>query len=187
MVGCGHNSPRCGHYVDFLIGHYRLRPGTFDENGIGISFAVDGVAYRNLISEMTSVLKNNGLSSWLFFRAPLHCRLYSLSFAFSGNILGYNILAAELLNLLYYLGILILVFWLGTTLFNRRAGLMAAVLVGLWPSFLVHSHTADPRSSSILLLLALLFAMMLLLLRTFSWQEHCGFQSLPALSLLRSG
>ena len=154
----------------FLIGHHGLLPGTFDENGIGISFAVDGVAYRNLISEMTSVLRNNGLSSWLTFRAPLHCRLYSLSFAFSGNILGYNILAAEGLNLLYYLGILILVFWLGTTLFNRRAGLIAAAIIGLWPSFLVHSTQLIRDPLSILLLLALLFAMTLLLLRTLFWQ-----------------
>jgi hypothetical protein len=57
MVGCGRNSPRCGHHVDFSHRPSRLLPGTFDENGIGISFAVDGVAYRNLISDMTSVLK----------------------------------------------------------------------------------------------------------------------------------
>ena len=155
----------------FLIGRHHLLPGTFDENGIGISFAVDGVAYRNLISDMTSVLKTNGLSSWLNLLAPLHCRLYSLSFALLGNILGYNILAAEPLNLLYYLGILTLVFWLGSTVFSRRAGLMAAVIVGLWPSFLVHTTQLIRDPLSILLFLALLFAMMLLLLRTLSWQR----------------
>ena len=155
----------------FLIGRHHLLPNTFDENGIGISFAVDGVAYRNLISDMTSVLKNNGVSSWLNLQAPLHCRLYSLSFAFLGNILGYNILAAEPLNLLYYLGILTLVFWLGSTVFSRHAGLMAAVVVGLWPSFLVHTTQLIRDPLSILLFLALLFAMMLLLLRTLSWQR----------------
>jgi 4-amino-4-deoxy-L-arabinose transferase-like glycosyltransferase len=155
----------------FLIGRHHLLPNTFDENGIGISFAVDGVAYRNLISDMTSVLKSNGLAAWLNFQTPLHCRLYSLSFAFSGNILGYNILAAEPLNLLYYLGILVLVFWLGSTVFSRRAGLMAAVIVGLWPSFLVHTTQLIRDPLSILLFLALVFAMMLLLLRTLSWQR----------------
>jgi Uncharacterized membrane protein, required for N-linked glycosylation len=155
----------------FLIGHYRLQPGIFDENGIGISFAVDGVVYRVMISEMASVLKNNGVGAWLNLLAPLHCRLYSLSFAFLGNILGHNILAAEPLNLLYYLGILILVFWLGNTVFSRRTGLMAAVIVALWPSFLVHSTQLIRDPLSILLLLALLFAMTLLLLRTLSWQR----------------
>jgi hypothetical protein len=155
----------------FLIGHYRLQPGIFDENGIGISFAVDGVVYRVMISEMASVLKNNGVGAWLNLLAPLHCRLYSLSFAFLGNILGHNILAAEPLNLLYYLGILILVFWLGNTVFSRRAGLMAAVIVALWPSFLVHSTQLIRDPLSILLLLALLFAITLLLLRTLSWQR----------------
>jgi 4-amino-4-deoxy-L-arabinose transferase-like glycosyltransferase len=155
----------------FLIGHYRLLPGTFDENGIGISFAVDGVAYTRLVSDMTSVLKNNGLSAWLSLQAPLHCRLYSLAFALSGNILGYNILAAEPLNLLYYLGIVTLVFWLGSELFDQRTGLIAAVVIGAWPSFLVHSTQLIRDPLSILLLLALVFVMTLLLLRTLSWQR----------------
>jgi len=155
----------------FLIGRHRLLPGTFDENGIGISFAVDGVVYRVMISEMASVLKNNGVGAWLNLLAPLHCRLYSVSFAFSGNILGYNILAAEPLNLLYYLGILTLVFWLGSTLFSRRAGLMAAVVVALWPSFLVHTTQLIRDPVSILLLLTIFLALTWLLLRTLSWQS----------------
>jgi signal transduction histidine kinase len=48
---------------------------------------------------------------------------------------------------------------------------MAAVIVGLWPSFLVHTTQLIRDPLSILLFLALLFAMMLLLLRTLSWQR----------------
>ena len=68
-------------------------------------------------------------------------------------------------------GILALIFWLGSTAFSRRAGLIAAVVVGLWPSFLVHTTQLIRDPLSILLFLALLFAMMLLLLRPLSWQR----------------
>src|SRR5829696_7316975 len=108
----------------FLTGYFQLLPGTFDENGIGLSFAIDGRTYRTLASAMTGEWQTNGLNAWLAVKAPLHCRLYSLAFATFGKILGHNILAAEPLNLFYYLGVLTCVYFLGRETFNARAGLL---------------------------------------------------------------
>ena len=52
---------------------------------------------------------------------------------------SFNILTIEPLNLIYYLAILILVFKLGEAVFDYRAGLIAAGIVALWPSFLLHT------------------------------------------------
>jgi hypothetical protein len=87
----------------FLIGHFRLSPATFDEYGIGVSFALDGVTYRHLIAELAEALRHDGFSSWLDIQAPIHCRLYSFTYVFPGALIGYNIVAAEPLNLVYYL------------------------------------------------------------------------------------
>jgi hypothetical protein len=153
----------------FLIGHFRLLPNYFDQYGIGITFAIDGVAYRRLIAEMAEVLLHRGLSTWIDLHAPLHCRLYSLAFAFPGSLLGHNILAAEALNLPYYLGILRFIYALGKEIFGSRAGLTAAAIVAVWPSFLLHSTQLIRDSVSILFMLALLFILVVLLGRQLSW------------------
>ena len=147
----------------FLLGHFRLLPNHFDEHGIGISFAIDGVAYRRLAGEMAETLLHRGFLSWLHLQAPLHCRLYSLGFVFPGALLGNNILAAEPLNLLYYLGILTVVFLLGKQLFKAEAGLLAAVIIAVWPSFLLHSTQLLRDLLSIVLMLAQLFILVKLL------------------------
>jgi hypothetical protein len=69
-----------------LIGHFQLLPGTFDEHGIGLSFAIDGTSYRTLAEQLVGELQNNGFHGWLAVKAPLHCRLYSLSFAILGTV-----------------------------------------------------------------------------------------------------
>lgn len=157
--------------IVFLIGHFHIFPNSFDENGIGISFAVDGVVYRKLISDLAELLRHHGPGTWLALPAPLHCRLYSLAFVFPGSLVGHNILAAELLNLLYYLGILTFVYLLGREIFNSRTGLVAAAMIGLWPSFLLHSTQLIRDPLSILLALVLLFFLTMLLRRELSWRS----------------
>ena len=155
----------------FLVGHFQLLPNTFDQNGIGLTFAIDGATYRNLASALVDDWHTNGFSAWLDARVPLHVRLYSLSFAIFGKFLGHNILAAEPLNLCYYLGILSCVYFLGREIFNAQAGLLAAAIVGVWPSFLLHSTQLIRDPLSILCFLALMVLLTLLLTREVPWRN----------------
>ncbi len=154
----------------FLAGHFQLLPNVFDPHGTGLRFAIDATSYRTLASEMATAWQTQGFDAWLSIKAPLHCRLYSLLFATCGRILGHNILAAEPLNLLYYLGILSCVYALGREIFNDRTAKLAAVIVGIWPSFLMHSTQLIRDSLSILCLLALVLVLTLLLTRAFLWR-----------------
>ncbi len=159
----------------FLAGHFQLLPGTFDENGTGLSFAIDAATYRTLAGDLADELHSDGLRAWLAMKAPLHCRLYSLSFATFGRLLGHNILAAEPLNLLYYLAILTCVYLLGRETFDARAGLLAASIVGVWPSFLLHSTQLLRDPLAILCFLALMVLLILLLTRAFAWRKAIAF------------
>ena len=152
----------------FLTGHFQLLPGTFDQNGIGLTFAIDSAAYRTLASDMVGVLQTDGFLAWLKVKAPLHCRLYSLSFAIFGKLLGHNILAAEPLNLFYYLGLLTCIYVLGRETFNARTGLLAATIVGAWPSFLLHSMQLLRDPLALLCLFGLMVLLTLLLAREFA-------------------
>src|SRR4026209_1784157 len=117
----------------FLAGHFRVFPNTFDQNGIAITFAIDGTTYKRVASDLVEEWRSNGFTAWLNAKAPLHSRLHSLSFAIFGKLLGHNILAAEPLNLFYYLAILICVYFIGRDVFNAQTGFIAALIVALWP------------------------------------------------------
>lgn len=157
--------------IIFLTGHFQLLPGFFDSNGIGMTFAIDGGTYRRLASDMATHLQTFGVSPWLEVKAPLHCRLYSIAFAVVGRLVGHNILAAEPLNLFYYLATLTVVYFLGREIFNARAGFLAAAIVGLWPSFLLHSTQLIRDPLAILCLLSLLLVLTLLLNRELAWRQ----------------
>ena len=154
----------------FLAGHFQLLPNLFDQHGTGLTFAIDGASYRDVASQLATEWQTNGFAAWLSLKAPLHCRLYSLLFATLGRLLGHNILAAEPLNLLYYLGILSCVYLLGREVFNQRAAMLAAAIVALWPTFLFHSTQFIRDTFAISCLLALLFVLVLVLRREFSWR-----------------
>lgn len=154
-----------------LIGHFRLLPNTFDENGIAITFAIDGKTYLTVASDLVNQLQTNGFMAWLKTKAPLHSRLHSLSFMILGWLFGYNILGAEPLNLFYYLAILSCIYFLGRELFDAQTGLLAAVIVGVWPTFLVHSTQLIRDPLSILCLLALMLVLTMLLGREFALRD----------------
>ena len=155
--------------ITFFIGHFQLLPSLFDPNGIGLTFAIDGATYRRLASEMATHLQTYGISPWLEIKAPLHARLYSIPFAIFGRLVGHNILAAEPLNLFYYLATLTVVYLLGREIFNERAAFLAAAIVGLWPSFVMHSTQLIRDPLAVLCLMSLLLVLTLLLNRKFAW------------------
>lgn len=155
----------------FLIGHFHLLPNTFNENGIGITFAIDGKSYQQVAIDLVGQWKTNGFMAWLQTKAPLHSRLHSLSFMIFGWLFGYNILSAEPLNLFYYLGILSCVYFLGRELFDAQTGILAAVIVGVWPTFLLHSTQLIRDPLSILCLLALMLVLTMIVGRDFVWRK----------------
>lgn len=154
----------------FAIGHFRILPNTFDQNGVGLTFAIDGTSYQRVASDLVAMWRANGFRAWLQTKAPFHSRLHSLSFATFGSVLGHNVLGAEPLNLFYYLAILSCIYFIGREVFNVRTAFVAATIVALWPSFLFHSTQLirDPLSISCFLALMLVFVM--LLKREFAWR-----------------
>ena len=152
----------------FLIGHFRLLPNTFNENGIGITFAIDGKTYNQVGIDLVRQWKANGFIAWIETKAPLHSRLHSVSFMLFGWLLGYNILGAEPLNLFYFLAVLSCIYFLGRELFDTQTGLLAAAIVSVWPTFLLHSTQLIRDPLSIACLLALMVVLTTVLSREFA-------------------
>lgn len=153
----------------FVVGHFQLLPGTFDTQGIGL-FALDGGVYRQIASALADKLRVGDFSGWLQIQSPFHVRLYSFAFLFPGTIVGHNILAAEPLNLAYYLGILALVYRIARDLFDSKSGFLAAALIAVWPSFLMHSVHLLRDPLAILLMLALIWIFVITLTRELTWR-----------------
>lgn len=123
----------------FVIGRSATLPGAFDKTGTAISVAPDGVGYLADAAILAQLLKGADFITWVNAPFNFHVKLYSICVALLSPLLGLNILSAEPLNLLYYLGILTLAYKLGAETFSSRAGIIAAVIVALWPSFLLHT------------------------------------------------
>jgi hypothetical protein len=157
--------------IIYLVGRLGLLPDTFDQHGIGISFAIDSASYRIEATRMAQLLGSGDFSGWLAFGSQFHVKFYSLCFAVFGRILGFNILSNEPLNLFYYLIILSLIFVLCREVFDRRRAAMAMVIVALWPSLLLHTTQMlrDPLFIAAMLLLFLV--MVKCLTRTFTWRR----------------
>lgn len=153
------------------LGRNVFLPGTFDTNGTATSIASDGVGHREDTVVLAQTLRSGEFNSWFNSAYPFHVKLYSISFAIFGSLLGFNILAGEPVNLLCYLGILMLVWKLGEEIFDSRAGLVAALVVALWPSFALHTTQLLKDPLFIFGMLALILAMMRLLKGTCSWRK----------------
>ena len=153
----------------YTLGHYSVLPANFDSNGIGISFAPDAALDRADAATLNEILKRASFRDWFTAPFAFHAKLYSLCFALFGTTLGMNILAAEPINLLFYLAMLILVFQLGREAFNARAGIVASVIVGLWPSLLLHSTQMLKDPLFLVGMLAFVLINLHLLLRNLSW------------------
>ena len=170
----------------FLAGRFGLVPGQIDQRGLG-SFASDGFMYQGEVVELCGVLRSQGVSAWAVWPTQLHVRLYSLPLCLLNGGGGFNILQIEPLNLIYYLVILVLIFKLGQIVFNHRTGLIAATMVAVWPSFLLHTTQLlrDPLLAAGFLLL--MFALSLSLKQEFKWHRGVliGIAGSAAIVLVR--
>lgn len=154
----------------YTAGRFALLPAVFDANGTGVFFASDGATYRVDAIALVRLLARDGIIAWLTTSSPLHIKLYSLSFAVLSPLLGFNILSAEPINLLCYLTILILIFKLGVEVFDRRVALLAAIMVALWPSLLLHTTQLLKDQMFIAAMLALILVSVRWLTRDYSWR-----------------
>jgi hypothetical protein len=170
----------------FTIGKRGLMPGHFDGKGLG-TFASDGFIYQTEAVELCNVLKTQGVIAWATWPTQLHVRLYSLPLAVLSRWTGFSILAIEPLNLIYYLAILVFVFKLGELVFDYRAGLLAAAIVALWPSLLLHTTQLLRDPLLITALLALLVILTLCLKRDNAWHRGIllGFAGVAAIVAVR--
>lgn len=153
--------------VIFALGRTNIFPGLFDRNGIG-NFAADGPAYLADVVSLVNALKQTGIAGWASAPFPFHSKIYSLVFAASGPLVGFNILAAEPLNLLCYLAIILSVYKLGSEISGPRTGRIAAIIIALWPTLLLHTTQVLKDPLFIALLLGLICISACFITRTFS-------------------
>lgn len=167
----------------FTVGKLGLMPSQFNAQGLG-TFASDGLIYQTEAVELCDVLRTQGIAAWASWPTQLHVRLYSLPLTALRGLTGISILGIEPLNLIYYLTILTLVFKLGTAVFDHRAGLLAATIVALWPSFLLHTTQLlrDPLLISAFLILML--SLVQCLKRDYTWREGLLWSLPAALAIL---
>jgi len=121
-----------------IVGNSNWIPGLFTEQGIG-TFNIDNIYYQRQVEWFVDVINQNGWEAYFSFPADFHVKLYSLSFLLLNPLFGFTIIAAELINLFYYLAIIFIIYSLGKEIFSHQAGMLAAIIVGLWPSFIIHT------------------------------------------------
>lgn len=167
----------------FGVGRFGLYPQQFDRDGIG-QFGLDSHSYQFDAARRAGTLWESGPIAWLKAPTEFHVRFYSLSFALVRPVLGKTILAAEPVNLLYYLAILILTFSLTKRLADQRAALLASALVALWPSLLLHTTQFLRDPLFIVSILGLVLVLTNLLTRTYSLGKGVGVGALGVLAAL---
>lgn len=150
------------------LGHYGVFPGAIDNYGI-LSFASDGIEIRAEAVQLSNQLRGGNFREWFSALAPFHIKLHSVAFTLLGPLFGSTIMSAEPVNLLCYLAILTLAFLLGQEVFNRRAGLVAATVVAVWPSFLLHTTQLLKDPMFIAGMLAFILINVRLVSRESSW------------------
>lgn len=154
-----------------FVGQRQLMPAIFDVNGIGLSYAHDGVVYRKELMALTRVLYERGIMAWLDVPTQTHVRFYCVPFAVLSPLVGTNILSIEPLNLLIYLTILSLVWKLALEIFDRRAAMLAFGVVALWPSFLLHTTQLLRDPLFIAAALGLVLINVIWLTRILQWRQ----------------
>jgi putative peptidoglycan lipid II flippase len=174
----------------YTAGRLSILPGPFIADGMG-QFAFDSFRYQQEAKTLVGVLNNDGVAAWLSFPVQLHVHLYSLPLAIFGPLFGYSVLAVEPLNLVYYLVSLILIYQIGKEAFGKVTGLIATVVIGLWPSFLLHTTQVLKDPLFIVCLLALVFVCVTWLTRICSWKGALltvpvGAASLAVLARMKS-
>ena len=167
----------------FAAGRAGVAPRLIDRDGIMGSFAFDSYDYQRGAIETSELLRGGNLRAWASAAQPLHVKLIAIPFALLNPVFGYSNLSAEPYNLACYLAIIALVFASGCELGGRRAGVLSAVVVALWPTFLLHTLQLLKDPLFITAALAILWCAITLLVRTYRPVASAGV-SVLAIALL---
>ena len=175
----------------YEVGRRAAFPNVIDEHGVVTAVAPDAADFREQAALLSGALRSGEVRYWLGSDYSFHVKLYSVCYALFGPLIGYNVLAAESLNLMLYLACLALVFSLGREVSSHRAGLIAAGAVALWPSFVLHSTQLLKDPLFVPLFLGLVLILARLLTRTYTLAKvlpmgAAGAAVIVALCLTRS-
>ncbi|HEY0083032.1 MAG TPA: hypothetical protein VGB61_09600, partial [Pyrinomonadaceae bacterium] len=151
----------------FWAGRAQIAPSFLDRDAIITNS--DSYQYRSAAVRMVEILKKNGLRAWAAEPERTHVKLISLQFAVLGPVFGYSALSAEPFNLFCYVLIVALVLLLGREVGGRRVGLLAAGIVAVWPTFLLHTTQFLKDPLFIAAALALILIVTTWLTRNYTW------------------
>ena len=168
----------------YFIGRSQVFPQTFDTNGVGVSFAIDSRSYRIEAEDMAHLIRQRRFQDWLNYNSSFHVKIYSLSFAIFGGLVGFNILGIEPLNLVYYLSILALAYSMGREAFDPRVARLATSFIALWPSLLLHTTQMLRDAVFIPSMLLLVLALLLCVTRTLSMKQGALMASAGGIGVL---
>jgi 4-amino-4-deoxy-L-arabinose transferase-like glycosyltransferase len=164
----------------FSAGRAHVAPGLIDHDGIIGSFALDSYDYQREAARLVEIFRLGGVTAWAAERGPLHVKVISIQFAILGPLFGYGTLSAEPFNLLCYVAILGVTLALGREVGGQRAGLLAAGVVALWPTFLLHTMQLLKDPFFIACALVLVLCVTVWLTRTFALRGVLATGSLTA-------
>jgi hypothetical protein len=176
----------------YSVGRLSTSHAAINEDGILWIVFRDSVNYLTQANSAVNILRGEGIRAWVAAPHDAHVKIYSLSLVVLGPLFGHNILSAEPVNLGGYLAILFLVFKLGKEAFDRSVGLTAAVVVGLWPSFLLHTTQILKEPLFLPAFLLIMLVLVMCLTRALSWLEGLamglmGGAAVVLISLTRNG
>lgn len=156
----------------FAAGRMQLAPRFI--NGDGIVSGSDSLIYQRDARQLATTLQQSGFTAWRHTAAPVHVRLLSLVLALFPALSGYGILAAEPLNLVCYLAIVVFTFAIGREAGSPRSGLVSAGMIALWPTFVLHTTQFLKDPLFIAGALALIVIVVTWLTRTYDWRAAAG-------------
>jgi len=148
------------------IGRAELLPEMFNQDGLG-KFASDSYRYMREVRELVDVLGREGISAFVKSPIDFHLKLYALSAFILSPIFGFTVLGIELLNMLCFAAVVVLGYALGREIFNRNVAILAALAVGLWPSFLLFTTQLYKTPLIVMLILALVWVNVRLITRQY--------------------
>lgn len=147
------------------------------------SFAFDSYDYQSEALHSAEVFRREGVAAWASERAPVHVKLISILFALIGPLFGYGPLSAEPFNLFCYLAVVGLTLALGREVGGPRAGLLAASVVALWPTLLLHTLQLLKDSLFIAVALGLVLCVTTWLTRTYGARGAVATGALAAVAV----
>jgi hypothetical protein len=157
----------------FTVGRLGVVPQQFDRDGIG-DFASDGHIHKPVMDALVGILRQGEFGSWINSKEAFHVKLFSLAGVVMEPLLGSNILTIEPLNLLFYLAIIALTFTLAKIVAGPRAAWLAALIVALWPSLVLHSTQFLRDPLVLIAVLTLITLLVLILKQNLNWQRATG-------------